>query len=442
MPKLTAEAYAQRLSQLVKCETVSSDSCRDRTKFYKFQELLRSTFPSIFAVCECEDFDGSFLLRWRGEGLGEPIMLMNHYDVVEAVGEWKYPPFGGVIAEGRVWGRGTLDNKGGLFCMLSAADELASEGFRPAVDVYFVSTCTEECDGSGADKISSLLAERGIRCSLVLDEGGMIVEEPIGGAKGKFAMIGVGEKGCVDLKFIAHSRGGHASTPGRSTPLVRLGKFMAAVEKKRLFKVKISDTVHGMLKCISRTMSGVMRTVLGHSRLLSPLISRVMPSVSDTAGAMLRTTVAFTMASGSQGTNVLPEEAWVVANMRTSHHQGREASIEILRRLAQRYDIETVILDGGFDSPLCDHTSEAFRLLERAVGAVFPTVITSPYIMTGASDCRFMSRISDNCLRFAPFIIDDEQMDSIHGRNESVDISALPTAVKFYKYILEEQNGK
>lgn len=399
-------------------------------------------FPSIFSVCEYEDFDGSLLLHWRGEGQGEPIMLMNHYDVVEAGGEWKYPPFDGVIAEGRVWGRGTLDNKGGLFCMLSAADELASEGFRPATDVYFVSTCTEECDGSGGDKISSVLAERGVRCSMVLDEGGMIIEEPIGGAKGKFAMIGVGEKGCVDLKFIARSRGGHASTPGKNTPLVRLGKFMAAAEKKRLFKVKISDTVHGMFRCISRSMSGFMRTVLGHSRLFSPVISRVMPSVSDAAGAMLRTTVAFTMASGSTGSNVLPEEAWVIANMRTSHHQGREASIEAIRRLADKFDIETVILDGGFDSPLSDHTSAAFRLVEDAVGAVFPGVSTSPYIMTGASDCRFMSRISDNCLRFAPFTIDEEQMESIHGKNESVDVSSLPPAVKFYKYILEAQNGK
>ena len=430
--------YAQQLSRLIQAETISYDRQTDISKFYHFQNLLRESFPHIFKICEFEDFHGSFLMRWKGESSEKPILLMNHQDVVEAPGGWKYPPFSGTIADRKLWGRGALDTKGGLWAMLQAANELAAEGFRPQHDVYFMSGCNEETDGSGAEEISRILQQRGIRFTMVLDEGGMIMHEPIGGASGTFAMVGVGEKGCVDLKFIAKSAGGHASTPGKNTPLVRLGKFMAAVERSNIFKADISPAVAEMFKRISTTMKQPLRFVLGHPGLFEPLLLKVIPSVSATAGAMLKTTVAFTMASGSEGFNVLPHEAWVVGNMRFSHHQGEKDSISAIKKLAKKYDLETVVLEPGFTSPLSDYHTDAFALIEKAISTVFPGVITSPYVMNGASDCRFMSRVSDNCLRFAPFQITDKQMDSIHGIDENVDLKSLVPAVEFYKYIITE----
>ena len=430
--------YAQQLSRLIQAETISYDRQTDISKFYQFQNLLRESFPHIFKICEFEDFHGSFLMRWKGESSEKPFLLMNHQDVVEAPGGWKYPPFSGTIADRKLWGRGALDTKGGLWAMLQAANELAEEGFRPQHDVYFMSGCNEETDGSGAEEISRILQQRGIRFAMVLDEGGMIMHEPIGGANGTFAMVGVGEKGCVDLKFIAKSAGGHASTPGKNTPLVRLGKFMAAVERSNIFKADISPAVAEMFKRISTTMKQPLRFVLGHPGLFEPLLLKVIPSVSATAGAMLKTTVAFTMASGSEGFNVLPHEAWVVGNMRFSHHQGEKDSISAIKKLAKKYDLETVVLEPGFTSPLSDYHTDAFALIEKAISTVFPGVITSPYVMNGASDCRFMSRVSDNCLRFAPFQITDKQMDSIHGIDENVDLKSLVPAVEFYKYIITE----
>ncbi len=430
--------YAERLSTLIQAETISIYNQTDKTKFYRFHELLREMFPSLFAVCTFEDFDGSFLMHWQGKGKGEPILLMNHHDVVEASGEWKYPPFSGTVAEGKVWGRGTLDTKGGLWAMLQAADEIAADGFIPERDIYFESACTEECDGSGADNISKTLLERGIRFYMVLDEGGMILEEPIGGAKGRYAMVGVGEKGCADLKFIARSSGGHASTPGKNTPLVRLGKFMAEVEKGKLFRAEVSDTVEKTFSSVAQSMSGPLKFILSHSKAFAPVLKKAMPFVSAAGNAMLKTTVAFTMASGSEGTNVLPQEAWVIGNMRFSHHQGGKSSIEEITQLAKKFDIETVVLDPGTDSSVTDYRGEPFRLIERAVSECFGDVRTAPWIMTGASDCRFMCRVSDNCVRFAPFFMSDEQVESIHGINENVDVSSLATAVDFYKYIIRE----
>ena len=365
-------------------------------------------------------------------------MLMNHHDVVEAPGNWTYPPFSGTISDGKLWGRGTLDTKCGLWAMLQAAEELVQDGFTPSRDIYFVSACTEETDGSGAQAITAELKHRGIRFDLVLDEGGMILEEPIGGAKGTFAMIGLGEKGCADLKFIARSSGGHASTPGKNTPLVRLGRFMAAAENADLFRADMHPVVQEMFRRIAATMAQPLNFIHRHPGWFKKWLLKLIPEVSDPAGAMLKTTLAFTMARGSEGSNVLPQEAWVMGNMRYSHHQGGENSIAAVRALAEKYDIETVVVDPGFSSPISDYRSEGFQLVERAVAAIFPGVIPSPYLMTGASDSRYMSRICDTCIRFAPVFVSETQMDGIHGIDENVDLSALAPAVDFYKYILTE----
>lgn len=431
--------YANNLSRLIQVETVSMQVQPDKSKFYAFHDILREMFPNIFSACSFEDFDGSFLMCWKGKNSElEPILLMNHHDVVEAPGEWTHPAFSGKIVDGKVWGRGTLDTKGGLWGMLQAADELAAEGFVPNRDTYFLSACTEECGGEGADNISNALKERGIHFFMVLDEGGMIMHEPIGGANGTYAIVGLGEKGAADLKFIARSKGGHASTPPKNSPLVRLGKFMAAVEKKNLFKAEISPIVCETFKSISTSMSGPLKFILGHPNLFKPLLIKAMPMVSGAANAMLRTTVAFTMACGSDGTNVLPQEAWVVANMRFSHHQGGKASIEAITELAKKFDIETVVLDPGLDSPLSSYKSDAFKLIEKAVDTVFTDVKVAPYIMNAASDSRFLSRVSDNCIRFAPFKIDSKQLASVHGIDENVDVSSLAPAVDFYRYIITE----
>lgn len=437
MSDVRNQEYASRLSRMIQAETISAHGQNDLSKFYKFHDLLRAEFPSLFSVCDFEDFDGNILLRWTGKDSSIlPILFMNHHDVVEASGNWTYPPFSGQIADGRVWGRGTLDTKGGLWGMLQAGDELAREGFIPPRDIYFMSTCCEETTGAGANKISEILLGRGIRFAMVLDEGGMIVDKPMSGVSGRYAMVGVGEKGYADLKFIARSSGGHASTPGKNTPLVRLGKFMAEAEKKKVFKVKMSPTVRATLASLSTGMTGPLKFILGHPKFFSPLLCRVMPSISPVAGAMLKTTLAFTMAQGSDGANVLPQEAYVVGNMRYSHHEGGSGSIESITALAKKYDIETVVLRPGFDSPLSSHESSAFKLVSEAVGASYEGVKVAPYIMNAASDSRFMSRVCDNCLRFAPFSIDSKQLSSVHGIDENIDVETLAPAVDFYRYVM------
>lgn len=432
-----ARAYGEQLSRLVRMETVSSRFDPDRQKFLDFHRELENMFPLIHRICEKRVFNGSLLFRWKGKGNGKPILLMSHHDVVEANGEWEHGPFSGDIDEqGRVWGRGTVDTKASLFCILTAVEEMIRDGYVPGRDVYVASSCTEEWSGEGAPLTVEYLKEQGVKLDFLLDEGGMVIEEPVAGVKGTYAMVGVLEKGYGDVRFTARGKGGHASAPGKNTPLVRLGKFMAAMEKKSPFTSRFNPTVKEMFSRMAPNMTFGMKAIFANLWLFEPLLTRILPSISSAAGAMLHTTLAFTMAKGADGLNVLPQEAWVTANMRFIPHQPTEESIAIISREAEKFGLETEVIYSDEPCPAVDFRGDAFCLIEEVAAQVYPGVGVCPYVMTGGTDAKYYRDLSDNCLRFAPLYIDGQQYASIHGLNENIFQGALPLGVDFYKKVI------
>lgn len=430
--------YGRKLSRMVQKDTVSCRNQQDRTKFLEFHGLLEELFPLVHQTCEKHVFDGSLLFKWQGKGSNDPILLMSHQDVVEASGEWSHQPFSGDIdEEGRVWGRGSVDTKASLFCIFTAVEELAAEGFVPEGDVYIASSCTEEWSGDGAPYTARYLEQNQVRLRLLLDEGGMVVENPISVVQGTYAMVGIVEKGYGDVRFIARSKGGHASVPEKNTPLVRLGKFMAEVDKKSPFKVQYTLVAEEMFRRMASDMNWGMRILFSHPGLFRPLLEKILPSVSPSAAAMLRTTIAFTMAKGSDGANVLPQEASVVANMRFIHHQPNQESIECIGRIAKRYDIETEVIYQDEPCPIVDFKGEVFQLVEDVIHKVYTGIEVCPYVMTGATDAKYYKNICDHCIRFAPLYIDAQQYASIHGLNENIYQGTLPMGVDFYKEIIK-----
>ena len=436
--------YAEKLSKMVQVETISTRGVSEPEKFRKFHDVMRQQFPRVFEACQVVDLDGNLLLRWQGKSSENPIMLMSHMDVVPAGTGWTHDPFGGEISDGVVWGRGTADTKASVMGFYQAAEELLAEGYVPPVDVYLCSSCTEEVGGDGAPKIVQWLQDHGVKLAMLSDEGGGIIAEPIGGIPGNFAMVGVYEKGTGDLKFTARSTGGHASAPKKDTPLVRLGKFMACVDKKTPMTVKFSPEVDAMFARLAPYGSFPLRLVLGNLWLFKPVLKKALPLISPQAAAMLQTTVAFTMAKGSDGYNVIPQEAYVTANLRFIPHQNVEESVAVLRKLAARYDIETEVQVANDASPRLDLNGRAFRLTEKAIERTFPGMPASPYIVTGATDSRFydFEEVCSACVRFAPVVFGPKQMKGMHGIDECVDTNCLPGAVDFYKNLIllqEEQ---
>lgn len=213
---------------------------------------------------------------------------------------------------------------------------------------------------------------------------------------------------------------------------------MAQVDKKNPFTAKLTPTVKEMFTRMAPNMNFGMRVIFANLWLFEGLLLKVLPAISPAAAAMTRTTIAFTTAKGSDGLNVLPQEAYVTANMRFIHHQPNKESIRLISKIAEKYEIETEELYNDEPCPVVAYNSQAFHLIEEVAAEVYPGVGICPYTMTGGTDAKFYKEICENSLRFAPIYIDAQQYSSIHGINENIYQGALPKAVDFYKKIIKK----
>ena len=438
MPAADARAarYAKLLSEMVQCDTTSHDGIAEPEKFAAFHRVLESLFPAVHDKLEKTVIDGNLLFYWKGKSSDRPLVLMSHQDVVPAEGEWKYPPFSGEIADGKVWGRGASDTKCSVMGFFEAVEELLQEGYTPPTDVYLSSSCTEEWAGDGCPKLVAELQRRGVTPYLVCDEGGGIITDPVAGIGGNFAMVGVFEKGKADVKLTAKSSGGHASAPKAGSPIARLSAFVQDVETGKPFRRKMLPEEQSMFEQLAPYARFPLKFVFGNMWLFKPLLLRVMPALSAQAGAMLQTTMAFTMQSGSDAYNVMPQEATLGANMRFIPHQGMQESLEIVRKLAQKHDLAIEVMHASDCSASVDITGEGFQLVESVIAETFPGLPVSPYVMTGATDARFYQAICGCVVRFAPVIYGPEQMAGMHGLNENIEYACLPGCVDFYKNLI------
>ena len=430
------KAYAEKLSRMIRKETVSGEGLDTGDKFRAFRQELEDLFPLVHREMKKTEIDGNLLFHWKGKSSGKPIVLMSHQDVVPAEGEWIHPPFSGDIADGKVWGRGASDTKCSVMAFFQAAEELIAEGYVPENDVYLSSSCNEEWNGGGCPKLVEEMKRRGVKPWIVLDEGGGIITEPISGIPGNFAMIGVLEKGIGNVRFTARSEGGHASSPPKNSPIARLAAFVNDVETHKVFRRKMPGAVADMFSTLSRYAAFPLRWIFGNLWLFRPVLLRILPDISPAAGAMIRTTAAFTMQSGSDAFNVLPQEASVCANLRFIPHQGMRESLEILEKRAEKHGVTMEVVKASDAVTPVETKGPEFDFVTGAIGHVFPGCPYSPYVMTGATDARFYQEICSHVYRFAPVIYGPEQMKGMHGMNENIGTACLPGAVDFYKYVI------
>lgn len=440
-----SQDYGGKLAKMIQYETVSHRDQPEPDKFRGFHAVLADLFPTVFAQLEKIEIDGNLLMKWKGSDPSlEPLVLISHLDVVAAEGNWTYPPYSGHITEdNRIYGRGSGDIKSGVFSFYQAAEELLKQGYVPKCDVYLGSSCTEEIGGDGAPKLVDWFKQRGIHLFMLSDEGGAIVQDPVVGIKGNFAAVGIFEKGYGDLKLSARSKGGHSSTPPKNTPIVRLAALENEIEKHSPFKVEFTPAVDQMFANLAPYSTNFgLQMVMHNLWLFKPLLKKVMPAISREAAAMLQTTIAFTMQKGSNGYNVIPEEAWVTANLRYIPFQGLEESNRIITEMAKKHNIETEVVLATPPSKALDLTGRPYKMTEECIKKVFPGIGIMPYVVTGGTDSRFYGPICDDCVRFSPICTTAEQMNSMHAVDENIFITALPQAVDYYKELIKIQESR
>jgi len=184
-------------------------------------------------------------------------------------------------------------------------------------------------------------------------------------------------------------------------------------------------------------MKGVYKYLFGNMWLFKGLITFLLPKISPFGRALLSTTIAFTMMKGSLAENVIPAEAYVIANLRTHPIQDVEASFKVIEKIAKKYQVEASISDQRETSSMVDVENPGYLYLKKIINKCFPDALVSPYIMLGGTDCRFYSEISDAALRFSPIRMDNQELKKIHGINENIKTKSLVEAINFYKELID-----
>lgn len=436
------ELCAKKLGDMVRVPTVSKNENEDLSDFYKFQEVLEELFPNVHKTFEKTVLNGTLLYRWKGKDSSKkPILFMGHQDVVPADDSgWKCPAYSGEVIDGALYGRGSMDCKSTMFVELEALEELIAEGFEPPCDIYLEYSINEETGGDGAASAVRYLKEKGVELAIVIDEGGAVIDRPIGGMDRQYAVIGVTEKGYMDLKISAKGKGGHSSTPPRNSPAARLFAFANEIEKKRPFKKKLIPEVYEMFGSMAPSFGFGMRMILGNIWLFKPLLIALMPKVSPFGEAILSTTCCFTMMKGSDACNVIPKEPYLVANLRTSVHQNCEESLAVLKKYADKYDLEIEVIQKRDASPVSNIRSAEYSYLVDCIKKQFPDVGVAPYVIMGGTDCRHFHELTENALRFSPIRLTNEQNAACHAVNENVTVSAVAEGVRFFKLFIKNYN--
>ena len=319
-------------------------------------------------------------------------------------------------------------SEGDNWAIINGAESMRRKG------LHIISS---EVEHDAVRKSMDELKRRGVAPFLVCDEGGGIISEPVGGIKGNYAMIGVFEKGQGNVKFTARSGGGHSSAPPKNSPIARLAAFENSVEKHSPFKKRFPHEVEAMFETLAPYAGFGMKLLFGNMWLFKPLLKLVLPTVSAQAGAMLQTTVAFTMQSGSDARNVLPTEASVWANMRFIPHQGMDESLRLIKKRADKYGLETEVISAKDYTEAADIHGEGWHFAVSVIERTFPGLAASPYVMTGGTDARFYQEICPNCIRFGPVVYGPEQLKGMHGLNENITCDCLQGAVDFYKNLID-----
>ena len=437
-----ADGAARRLSHAVQLQTVSTPQDTHAAAFEALHQHLQASFPALHARLSRQTFGRHALLyTWPGsDPKAQPIALLAHQDVVPVApgteATWTHPPYSGAIAEGHIWGRGAWDDKGSLMAIFEAVDLLVRSGFAPRQTVYLALGADEELGGEeGARLIAQHLRQQGVKLRFVLDEGLLITHGMVPGVSGPVALVGVAEKGYMTLKLTAKGQAGHTSMPPPRSTVGVLGEAVARVEAHPM-PPRLEGVPQQMLEAVAPRMSLLPRVLMSNLWLTGPLV-RSQLEASNSANAMLRSTLVATVFKAGERENVLPGVATAWVNSRLLPGDSSQRVEQHVREVLQGLDVSVDAEPQRVEASAISRSSGGdFALIERSLRELQPEVAVAPGLLVGGTDSRHFDGVAEQVYRFSPVHAASGDMSRFHGSNERIAVSNLVQMVQFYERLL------
>lgn len=369
----------------------------------------------------------NLVARLRGRSSDGALMLLHHMDVVPAVAaDWTVPPFGGVVRDGFVWGRGTLDDKGpGIVQFLSAV--LMHRLGRPLEhDLVLLAVADEEAGGAlGARFVTSRRPDLLDGVESVLNEGGAIVEVAPGQ---KLYSVEVAQKAPLWLKLTARGTPGHASTPHDDSAVTRLVRALGRLSGLE-FPVVVTPEVERLFATKAATLPEPLRNGAGRlARSMRSAGYRKAFLEDPRRAALMRNTFAITMLAGSDKENVIPSEASAVVDLRLLPGEDPDAVTRTVARALHDPAIEITRLLSWRAEPSSSDNG-LFRAIDALAARRDPGASVVANVIAGFTDCNALRTAGKTCLGFVPIRIAPEGFAGVHGNDERIEIAAMADAV-------------
>ena len=441
---------AEHLAEAIRIKTVSFNESTppDKKVLEKFHKKLKKMYPLLHKNLKLQMInDFSLLYKWKGKDKNlKPVLFMAHQDVVPVqesnLADWQYPPFDGVIREGYIWGRGTMDIKCQLIAVMESVEHLLKSGYEPERSIYLAFGHDEEIGGPrGAKKVAAWLKEQGVQLEAVIDEGGMLVTGMVPGVENLVAMIGVAEKGYLTLNMSVEGAPGHSSTPPEHTAIGYMAKAITRLEAHPM--PAHPQRFAPVFKAIGKDAPFVTRMAFANLWLFKGIAKRLIRKNPKTDAA-IRTTTAATVIKGGVKDNILPKEVSAQVNFRL---MPGDLIADVKKRC------ERVIADDKVKINIAKETSweasslspddvPAYTALENTIRQFFGDIAIAPYLVLGATDSRYYDTVCDNVYRFSPVAITTEGFNMIHGTNERIAIKDMAKMVQFFIKLMQVWSNK
>jgi acetylornithine deacetylase/succinyl-diaminopimelate desuccinylase-like protein len=387
--------------------------------------------------------------RLKGDGSKRPILLAAHADVVGVEREkWTENPFGGVIRDEYVWGRGAIDFKGGIAVFARAVMMLAENKVPLARDVILL----VEADEEAAPYNTTWLAQSHwpkMDCEFALNEGGWIIKG--GDGKVKFVGISTADKISRGVTLTARGTSTHSSMPRSDSAIFALSKAMARLAEyetrvqltpsTKQFFLALATTspapLAGQLRILATSADPVAVARAGREIAKDPLLNGVM-----------RNTIAPVLMNAGFRSNVIPGSAEATVNVRLIPGTDPNAIIREIQGVIGDPAIEVKLVAPAApsmaptDAPASSENTELFQALVREARVTFPGAAVTPYLFHAGTDAGAWRSRGVPVYGIYPYAITAQDLTRMHGNDERVSIESLRQGTEMLYRTLVDVAGR